>query len=232
LIQATEKSPNAETHHALGVFKLTQQQYDDAISEFAAALKAGGNSAPLHNDLGAAHLELAKSGGKEKRLEHLAQSLEEFAKATQLDSNFLPALFNLSLARQELKMTRQARESWTLYLQKDPASPWADEARKNLKRIESEQPVTRTDKEVLEDFLTAYRNRDDARAQRIHDETKGQLKSGGMAMQLSRRYLTAKQDGNETEANESLDALAYIGRFEQAQNAEFFFLSLPSSTRM
>ncbi len=224
LIAKTEKSPNAQTHHALGVFKLTQQKYDDAISEFTAALKAGGNSAQLHNDLGAAHFELAKAGPKEKRLEHLAQSLEEFTKATELESNFLPALFNRSLALQEWPQPHQARESWTLYLQKDPSSPWAEEARKNLKRIETEQPVTRTDQQVLEDFLTAYRNRDNATAQKIHQQTKGPLKTNGVALQLSRRFLDGKQRSDDAEARESLEALAYIGNFE-AQNSEFFFLS-------
>src|SRR6185312_10870569 len=41
LIENTEKNPNAETHHALGVFRLTQQQYAEAINEFEAALKFG-----------------------------------------------------------------------------------------------------------------------------------------------------------------------------------------------
>jgi len=36
LIEATEKTPSAQTHYALGVFKLTQQQYADAIKEFEA----------------------------------------------------------------------------------------------------------------------------------------------------------------------------------------------------
>lgn len=223
LIQATEEFPNAETHHALGVFKLTQQQYEDAIGEFTAALKAGGNSARLHNDLGAAHFELAKTGSKEKRLEHLSQSLEEFTQATKLDSNFLPALFNLALARQELNMPREAREAWNLYLQKDPSSPWADEARKNLTQIDAEQTRSQNE-EVLGDFLTAYRNHDDATAQKIHHQTKGLLKTDGLALQLSRRFLNAKQSRDEAEAQESLAALAYIGKFEE-QDSEFFFLS-------
>ena len=132
LIEATEKNPNAQTHHALGVFYLTQQKYRDAIKEFESALKFADKNAQIHNDLGAAHFELAKTEPKEKRLEELAQSLEEFTKATELDGNFLEALFNKSLALQELGMPREAKESWTLYLQKDPSSPWADEARKNL----------------------------------------------------------------------------------------------------
>lgn len=225
LIEATEKTPGAQSHHALGVFYLTQQKFADAIREFETSLKFADNNAQTHNDLGSAYFELAKTDAKEKRLEHLAQSLEEFTRATQLDSNSLEALFNKSLALEEMPLPREAKESWLLYLQKDSSSPWADEARKNLKRLESEQAVSRSADEVLRDFITAYRNRDDARAQRIHDETKGQLKPYGVALQLSQRYLIAKQNGNEAVAKENLDALNYIGQFEQTRSSEFFFLS-------
>ncbi len=231
LIEATEKTPNAQTHHALGVFNLTQQKYTDAIREFESALKFADRNAQIHNDLGAAHFELAKTDTREKRLEHLAQSLEEFTRANELDGNLLEALFNKSLALQELNLPREARDSWTLYLQKDPSSPWADEARKNLKRIENERALSRSENQVLEDFLAAYGEHDDARAQRIHDETKGQLKPNAVALQLSRRYLDAKRRGDEAEAKASLEALAYVGTFEQTRNSEFFFLSLPVSTR-
>jgi tetratricopeptide (TPR) repeat protein len=232
LIEATEKNSNAQTHHALGVFDLTQQKYRDAIREFEIALKLGDKSAKLHNDLGVAHFELAKSGPKEKKLEELAQSLEEFTKATELEGNLLEALFNKSLTLEELNLPRQAKESWTLYLQKDSTSPWADEAKKHLLRIEGEQTMFKSDAQVLSDFLTAYRNHDEARAQKIHNETKGLLKSVTVPLQLSRRYLLAKQRGDETEAKESLDAMTSIGNYEQVQHSEFFFLNWPRSTRM
>jgi tetratricopeptide (TPR) repeat protein len=225
LIEATEKSPAAQTHHALGVFYLTQQKYPDAIREFESALKFAGGSAKIHNDLGAAYFELAKTAARDKKLEGLARSLEEFTKATELDGDLLEALFNKSLALQELGLPRQARESWALYLQKDSSSPWADEARRNLTRIDNEQTGFKTDEQVLEDFLTAYRNQDDARAQRIHNETKGLLTGTAVPLQLSRRYLLARQRGDEAEARESIEALTYIGSFEQAQHSEFFFLN-------
>jgi tetratricopeptide (TPR) repeat protein len=230
LIEATEKTPNAQTHHALGVFYLTKHQYTEAIQEFGSALKLAPESAQIHNDLGVAHFELAKVV-KEKKLEELANSLEEFTKATERDPNLLEALFNKSLALQELGSLREAKASWTLYLQKDPSSPWADEARKNLTRIESEQRLSKSDEQVLLDFLAAYRNQDEARVEKIHNETKGLLKSPSVPLQLSRRYLMARLRGRDAEAKESLEALTLIGSFEQAQNSEFFFLNWPGSMR-
>jgi CHAT domain-containing protein len=226
LIEATEKSPNAKTHHALGVFELTQQKYGDAIKELETAVKLANQNAQFHNDLGAAHFERAKTEPKEKKLEDLAQSLEEFTKATELDSNLLEALFNKSLVLQELALSREAKESWRLYLQKDPSSPWADEARKNLARLEGEQPVFRSDEKVLSDFLTAYRDHDDAKVQKIHNETKGFLKGVTIPLQLSRRYLLARRGGNDAEAKESIEAMTSIGSFEQHQGGDPFFFEL------
>lgn len=225
LLEATEKTPNAQSHHALGIFLLTQQKYADAIKELAAAAALANQDAKIHNDLGSAYFELAKTEPQEKKLEDLARSLDEFTRATELDRNSLEALFNRSLALQELRLPREAKESWTLYLQKDPSSPWAAEARKNLSRIESAQNMEKENEQVLSDFLTAYRNHDDARAQRIHNETKGLLRGPALALQLSRRNLLARQRGAEGEARESLDALIHIGNFEQTLHSEFFFLN-------
>jgi len=224
LIEATEKRPNAQTNHALGVFYLTQRDYPKAIKEFETALRFADN-AKIHNDLGAAHFERAKTEPKEKRLEDLAQSLEEFTTATKLDGNLLEALFNKSIALQELGMTREAKDSWRLYLKKDPSSPWAGEARKRLTGLENQQTLIKKDEQVLSDFLTAYRNHDVARAQNIHNETKGLLRAPALVLQLSRRYLIARQRGDEADANESLAAMAFIGRLEQTQHSEFFFLN-------
>lgn len=225
LIDATERTPNEQTHHALGVFNLTQQKYGDAIREFESALKFAKTNAKIHNDLGVAHFELAKTGGK--KLEELARSLEEFTKATELDPDLLEALFNKSLALQELNMPREARDSWTLYLQKDPSSPWADEARKNLARIENAQArFKKTDDEVLSDSLNAFRNRQATRLQQIHNDTKGLLRASMIPLQLSRTFLDAKQRGDEARAKEAIEAMFYLGDLDQEQNGDSFVSEL------
>lgn len=229
LNDAAENSPSAQTHHALGVFYLTQQKYPDAIKEFESALTFDDKNAKLHNDLGAAHLELSQSSAKEKQFDQLARSLEEFTKATELDGNLLEALFNKSLALQKMTMPRQAKASWTLYLQKDPSSPWAEEARKKLARIESEQTLFNfSDEQVLSDFLAAYRNHDAARAQRIHNDTKGFLNKTTVPLQLTRRYLLARKRTDDKEANESIEALSFIGAFEKPHDEDFLFTELAS----
>lgn len=229
LNDAAENTPNAQTHHALGVFYLTQQKYPDAIIEFESAVTFDDKNAQIHNDLGAAHFELSQSGAKEKQFNQLALSLEEFTKATELDGRLLEALFNKSLALQKMPMPLQAKASWTLYLEKDPSSPWADEARKNLAKIESEQTLfIFSGEQVLSDFLAAYRNHDDARAQRIHNDTKGLLNKTTVPLQLTRRYLLARKRADDNEANESIEALRFIGAFEKPLHRDLLFTELAS----
>lgn len=230
LLDAAEKAPGAQTRRELGEFYLTQRKYEDAAREFEGALKFDGDDARTRSDLGAAYFELAKASAKERRLELLSRSLEELTTATRLDGDLLEALFNRSLALQELGLPREAKESWSLYLQKDSSSPWAGEARRNLARLERERARYKTDAQVLGDFLAAFRERDDARARRIHDETKGTLKGVAVPLQLSRRYLLARRRGDEAEAAESVAALDYLGRYEREAHSEFFFLSWPTFT--
>jgi tetratricopeptide (TPR) repeat protein len=235
LIEDAEKTPSARTRHSLGVFELTQRRYADAVKELESASKLDERDARIHNDLGAAYFELAKSSPAEKRLEPLGRALEEFTRATESGGGSLEALFNKALAQQELGQQREAKESWKLYLQKDSSSPWAEEARKNLARLEDARVSFRTDEEaldeqVLRDFLDAFRARDFERAEKIHDETKGLLRGAAVALRLSRRLLAAKLGGDESAAKESLEALAFIGDYERAGHSEFFFLTSPSST--
>lgn len=224
LLESAATNPNAQTHYALGVFYLTQQDYPKAIRELEKALKLAPNDAKLHNDLGSVYFEQAKTAAApEKRFQGFAQSLEEFSRATELDGNLLEALFNKALALQELGSPEQAKQSWLLYLQRDSSSPWADEARKYLAQTEGAQTFFQSDEQVLTNFLAAYRVQDNERAQRIHDETKGYLFGPAVHLQLSRRYLLAKQNGNEAEAKENAAALTFIANYERAQHAESFF---------
>lgn len=223
LLNAVAANPNAQTHGALGTYYLTQTNYSEAIKELESALKFTPDDARLLNNLGSARLERAKTESQEKKLQDLAQSLEEFTRATDLDGNLLEALFNKALALREMGLRQQAREAWQLYLQKDPSSPWAEEARKYLSQTEGERTFFQSDEQVLNGFLFAYRSDNYQRAQRIHDETKGYLIGPAVPLQLSRRYLLAKQNGNLLEEKESAAALTFIANYEQSQNRDSFF---------
>ncbi|HMS41294.1 MAG TPA: CHAT domain-containing protein [Pyrinomonadaceae bacterium] len=226
LLEALDKNPTAKNFHALGVFYLTQAKFADAIKNFEKAVQLVNKTAKYYNDLGSAYFELAKSGEKSQKLENLARANEAFSKAFELNSNLLETLFNKSLTLQELNLPNQAKESWNLYLQKDSTSKWADEARKNLEKIQNQQSSLKKKEQVLEDFLAAFRNGDEKFAWKIHNETKGMFNSVSLGSQLTRRILEARKSGDEIVSKESLEALQLIGKLERERHADFFFAEL------
>nr|MCU0240612.1 tetratricopeptide repeat protein [Pyrinomonadaceae bacterium] len=126
-LKAVNSNPNAKNYHSLGVFYLTQRNYKEAIENLEKAVKLDDKNSKYHNDLGTAYFEFGKLE-KENKLLNIAKANESFSKAFEQNPNSLEALFNKSLALQELNLPRQAKESWELYLGKDASSKWADEA--------------------------------------------------------------------------------------------------------
>src|SRR5262249_32405126 len=146
----------AAAHHAMGRFHLARKNFDDAIAEFEASLKTSPDDARLHSDLGAALMEksdleaLGKSGRDPRTLD---RSLEHLNRAIELDDSLLEPLFNRAFLRQNLGQLFQAKEDWDNYLKKDPTSPWAEEARRNLKLIEERnKKVSQREEELFVAF--------------------------------------------------------------------------------
>lgn len=218
LLEAVEKNPSAENHRALGVFKLTQRKFADAISELEKAAALDGKNAKIANDLGSAYFESAQSKPSEKTFE-LYKALENFSRAGALDANLLEALFNKSLCLQELKLYNEAKEAWQKYLEKDSNSGWADEARRNLQSLENLKTTSKTKEQVFDDFFAAYRRDDKEFAWKINRQTKEMIEEVWLPDQLTRRYL-------ETRQQENIDALKFIGELERDRNADFFVIEL------
>lgn len=226
LLKMVDSNPTANNHNALGVFYLSQRKYLEAIKELEESLKIEPNNARFHNDLGVALFESGKSK-KEIDFLVLGRASEEFSKSLELKPDFLEALFNKALSLQELNVPQRAKEYWQRYLQIDSNSKWADEARKNLEKIEQNQSgLNKKKEEVLQDFLIAYHNQDEQKIWKIHNSTKGVLTQITLAYQLSRRFLEARKNKDDTLAKESLEALIYIGNLEKEKHADFFFADL------
>lgn len=161
LLDAAQDNPGPAAQHALGQFYLTGGQPDRAAEQFESALKAEPNDARLHSDLGAARIEMAKSmrardeGGEDLR--QLALAIEHLNRALALDADLHEALFNRALCHEHMNLSPQAEEDWRTYLEKDPASPWAEEARRKLKLLEEQQKRSARDSgQLLRDFVEAY----------------------------------------------------------------------------
>lgn len=86
------------------------------------------------NDLAVARLERA---GREDRPADLVRALAAIDRALGVSPELSQARFNQALILGRLHLRGQAREAWQRYLQVDPSSPWADEARERAQALRS-----------------------------------------------------------------------------------------------
>jgi CHAT domain-containing protein/Tfp pilus assembly protein PilF len=245
LLDAIHDEPSSASHHALGKLYLAERKLVEAIDQFEKSLKLDADNAQAHSDLGAALLEQAQADLSDEssgqKLVKLSQSFEHLNRALELNDSLLEALFNRALCYQSMMLLQQARDDWQKYLEKDPNSQWAVEARQHLKSIEVRQAATARDKEqILQDFLLAYQASDDERAWQIMSRSREAITGKLIFAQLAQRYVTQSVEGNMNAARMMRQALAYAGEIELRKSgdpyiselAHFYGLSPPQQLRV
>jgi len=121
--RALELDPDfADAHCNLGTVLYNQGRRPEARACFERALAL----APEHLE---AHFNLANVLEEQNRNEG---ALRHYKDAMRVDPFFADARLNLALLYEKLGLCRTARAHWRLYLQLEPAGPWADVARKHL----------------------------------------------------------------------------------------------------
>jgi CHAT domain-containing protein len=229
LLKNLEERPGAEAHHALGRFYLAGREFDKAVEQLEAALELEPNNARAHADFGAALLEqaglLRGGAGDGRGLEKLADSLDRLNRALDLDPSLLEARFNRALCLQQMRLPGQAREAWQEYLRHDPDSPWAEEARRNLRALPEQQAAV-APPQALEEYSDAYRRGEEERAWRVLSQTREMISGRMVPLQLTRKFLAAEAAGRREEAADALHLLGYAGRLEQERAGDSFVAEL------
>ena len=208
-----KKTP--EAYHALGKLYLTEKDFRNAAEYFDLALQNDAGNAKLHNDLAVTLMakEQAKKPG-ESTGEDFAQAIEHLHRATELDNSLLEAHFNLALCHQYQLLWRTAEEDWKKYLEKDNQSPWAEEARKNLSKIEEQiKKVGQNRDQIQNSFWDAYQKRDGGQAWLAFKNSR--LSTGSfITNRLIDDYISLMLSSKSTEADDKLQALLFIGNME------------------
>jgi CHAT domain-containing protein len=230
LLKDLDENRDAKAHHALGRFYLAGSQLDKAIEQLEIAAKQEPNDAQTHSDLGAALLEKGKAelSGPDsgKSLEYFSRSLEEIRKANDLDGSLLEALYNRAIIRQYLMLPRQAEEDWRRYLEKDPNSKWADEARQNLKKLEEQKKkVSENKRQAYLDFINAYQTKNDEKAWQLISQSSCRI-GNYIVESLLDDYLDLAVRGKSGEANEKLQMLHYVGKMKAEKAGDFYTFSI------
>jgi CHAT domain-containing protein len=132
VVEHADAQPSGEAQRAAGVALLLIDDPQGAIARLRDATLRAPRDAQAWSDLAAAQY------GAALRLDRpslFPEALASADRALRLDPAFGEALFNRALVLERMGLTRQAREAWNLYLQHDPGSAWATEARTHLKGL-------------------------------------------------------------------------------------------------
>ena len=117
-----------------GSARLLAGDADGAVSTLEQAVKLNPSDPRWHNDLSAALLTRASRTGAEL---DAPRALAAADQALMLEPRYQEALFNRALAYEVLGQIDLARAAWQRYLERDPTSPWADEARRRLADLQA-----------------------------------------------------------------------------------------------
>jgi len=237
LRDAVRDNPTPRAHQALGTYFLLRREFDQAIQQFEDALKADPNNAEIYADLGATWLEKGKlsldkgaanpaSSEYGRGMEQLGQSVVNLNKALELNKTLPEAYFNRALAEQYLTLYNEAERDWREYLKLDSTSPWAEEARKNLKLLDDRKAKTSIIKEqLIVDFIKAYGTRNDDSAWAAL--SRGRARTGNVIVEaLIDDLLSLEVGGRWAEANDKQQMLSYAGKVEEQSVADRFTADL------
>ena len=126
--RATKRSPQAL--HVLGRLYIAQYRFTEAVTTLEEALRAAPDDPEIKVDLG-----IALAGAR-----NVEGSRELFDKVLSKDPKSLPALFNRGVLHLSLHEFPPARSDFERYVQLDPSSGWANDARAYLLQLENEPP--------------------------------------------------------------------------------------------
>jgi len=169
LVERAGRDRGAEAQHAAGVAMVLVQKPADAIPRLEAAAEQSGQ-ARNWSDLAAARYAAASQLGRAS-LYPLALAAAD--RALRIDPRLPEALFNRALILERIGLMDEARRAWERYLEHDPSSAWANEARARLADLPSsprssqferdrpllERAAARGDTAAVRRYVDAHRGR-------------------------------------------------------------------------
>jgi CHAT domain-containing protein len=158
VVERAQNDPGAEAQHDAGVAMLLTRNAEEAIARLERAA-ATAPSARTWNDLAAARYAAASDLGRPALY---PQALAAADRALQLDKDLPEALFNRALVLERLGLADAAREAWSRYLEVDPSSKWAEEARTHLAELPPSKQSSKFDR--VRPLLEEAAARGDAKA--------------------------------------------------------------------
>ncbi|HEY6138357.1 MAG TPA: CHAT domain-containing protein [Thermoanaerobaculia bacterium] len=132
ILDEVAADPSPAAAHIAGVALTFAGRPDEAVSKLRAAAESLPDDAKIRNDLAAAELAAAE---RTRAASLIPAALADADAALRIDARLAEALFNRALILERMGLAQAARDAWQRYLEIDPSSKWAEEAREHLARL-------------------------------------------------------------------------------------------------
>jgi CHAT domain-containing protein len=234
LTEAAAKDPGPAAENALGQFCLVNKRFDEAVEHLERSVGLEPRSARYRSDFAAALLEKGKYDSAEaapntgnslsgRGIEEIARGLEQVEEALRLSPSFPEALFNRALCCQSLMLWNEAKQSWLEYLKKDSKTEWAEEAKRNLGKLEHrETRAARNGADLFQRFLDAYQGADQEAARRALSLAQD-ANANSIVDTLIHNFLEQPAGAGAIDADQALQMLDYATRIERAEGGDAFW---------
>jgi tetratricopeptide (TPR) repeat protein len=205
LVERAGRDGSAEAQHDAGVALVLVRAPADAIPRLEAAARTS-NDAAAWSDLAAARYAAAAQLG---RASLYPTALAAADAALHIQPNLPEALFNRALILEKLGLTADAHRAWQRYLEADPSSPWAAEARTRM----ADLPVTTRSSEFEHDrpLLEDAAARGDAAVVKMYIDVHRDRARANAETEYLGRWGEAVQQGQAAEAARWLSIVRAIG---------------------
>jgi CHAT domain-containing protein len=232
-LKDVDEHPGASSFHTLGRVYMAGQKFSEALQWLRKAVEANPKDAGIHSDLGAVLLEMARQNpNPEQKAEEMARSFDHLSKALEWDKELLAARFNLALWHEANHLLEAAEITWQTYLQKDSSSGWADEARKQLKRLQEKKGSSYQNKvqQDFDNFVAAATDGDEVTVWKIFSRSR-QLGGNTIIRRLIQEYLQYAEEDKAAEADTRLRFIAMAGKLELDRVGDHFTADLAAYYR-
>jgi CHAT domain-containing protein/Tfp pilus assembly protein PilF len=212
--------PTVEARHALGLLLLLESDFDKAQEELEAALRDAPEDASVRVDLATLYYE---RGALEQSPLLLAKAAEFCQSAIELAPKLPEAWFNLAICQEQRLLLNESRAAWQKYLELDPSSKWADEARARLQKLrERAESAAPKPSNMADELLSAG---DETRIQSLlagHFVEAATLAKG----RFLDDYLSALDAGDHAPAEKLHGLLKRIARFSEEVKGDLYLSDL------
>jgi CHAT domain-containing protein len=191
------------SRRSVGMAALLTGDLDDAIGRLEIAAAGDPNDVQASNDLAAAYYERSQ---RADRPDDLPAALGAVDRALRAAPSHLEALFNRALIFTALGLHAEARTAWQDYIDRDPQSPWTDEARE---RRDALQPmVSRPNWASIRRALDAAPGAREAESAVRHHAS---AVRDYLEIELLGRWLSAAKAGDRAAEDDALSRIALLG---------------------